>query len=331
MSSDLIQALVIFAASSVVVVYCGLLLAKYGDALAELMGWGRLWVGTILVAVATSMPEVASVITAVLRDQPELASGGVYGASMANMKTLAWVVLIFGGMRFFRQVAAEQKYLAMVAIGITGLALVVGSFPLGVSLFEVGLASLLVLALYLAGMRVVYVTRPMKPASVVIDPGVGLISPRKAWIFFGIASLGVLVSAPFLAFSVERIAETTGLAASFMGVVALAVVTTLPELSTSIGAIRLGATDLAVGALYGSCAFNILILAIADPFYRQGTLVETLDKDTLAAGLVALFLMTLGLAQVLLRGRSRYLPVVPTMAVMTVVYLGGLYLVYALG
>ena len=331
MSGELIQALIIFTASSVVVVYCGVLLAKYGDALAEILGWGRLWVGTILVAVATSLPEVASIITAVLRDQPELAAGGVYGASMANMKTLAWVALIFGSARFFQQVAAEQRFLAMVAIAITGLALVFGSFPLGVSLFDVGLSSLLIVGLYLAGMRLVYVTRPMKPASVVMNHGVGLISSRKAWTFFGIASLGVLISAPFLAFSVERIAETTGLEVSFMGVLALALVTTLPELSASIAAIRIGATDLAVGGLYGSCAFNVLVLAIADPFYRKGTLVETLEKDNLAAGLVALLLMAMGLSQVLLGGTSRRLPVMHTMAVIAAVYLGGLYLVYVLG
>ena len=331
MSGDLVQALMIFTASSVVVVYCGVLLAKYGDALAEILGWGRLWVGTILVAVATSLPEVASITTAVLRDQPELAAGGVYGSSMANMMILACVALIFGSAWFFRRVAAEQRFLALVAISITGLAIVFGSFPLGVSLFDVGLASLLVVGLYLAGMRLVYVTQPVKPASVVMNHGVGLISPRKAWTFFGIASLGVLISAPFLAFSVERIAETTGLAASFMGVLALALVTSLPELSTSIAAIRIRATDLAVGGLFGSCAFNVLVLAIADPFYRKGTLVETLEKDNLAAGLMAMLLMVMGVSQVLLGGRSRRLPVMPTMAVMAVVYLGALYLVYSLG
>ena len=327
----MVQALLIFAASSVVVIYCGVFLAKYGDAIASLMGWGRLWMGTILVAIATSLPEVATITTTVIRDQPELASGTVYGASMANMKTLAWVVLIFGGARFFRQAALEQRYLALVAIALTGLALTVGYFPLGLSVFEVGLASLLVLALYLVGMRLVYVTRPDDSADQNASPSAGVPSLQKAWVYFLAASAGILVAAPILAFSVEEIAETTGLATSFLGVVVLALVTTMPELSTSIAAVRMGATDLALGNLYGSCAFNILILAIADPFYRGGILVETLETDNLAAGLFAMGLMVLGLFQLLLRGSSRYAPVMPTMGVMTIVYLGGLYLVYALG
>ena len=94
---------------------------------------------------------------------------------------------------------------------------------------------------------------------------------------------------------------------------------------------RMGAADLALGNLYGSCAFNILILAIADPFYRGGILIETLDTDNLGAGLMAMALMALGLSQILLRGSNRYAHVMPTMAVMTIAYLGGLYLVYALG
>ncbi len=331
MSGDLFQALLIFAASSAIVIYCGIFLAKYGDAIASLMGWGRLWVGTILVAIATSLPEVATITTTVVRDQPELASGTVYGASMANMKTLAWVVLLFGGARFFRQVAPEQKFLALVAMALTGLALTVGSFPIGVSVFEVGLASLLVLALYLGGMRLVYVTRPDTTTGAEDSPPAGHPGLRKAWVYFAAASAGILVAAPLLAFSVEEIAETTGLATSFLGVVVLALVTTMPELSTSIAAMRMGAADLALGNLYGSCAFNILILAIADPFYRGGILIETLDTDNLGAGLMAMALMALGLSQILLRGSNRYAHVMPTMAVMTIAYLGGLYLVYALG
>jgi len=105
----------------------------------------------------------------------------------------------------------------------------------------------------------------------------------------------------------------------------------MPEASTTIPAVRSGAIDLAIGTLFGSCAFNILILALADPFYRQGTLVEALGDPHVAAGLVAMLLMGIGLTQILLRGGNRYLPVVPTLLLMGIVYAGGVYAVYALG
>ena len=330
MSVDLTQASLLFAGSAVLVVFCGIFLARYGDALAELMGWGRLWVGTILVALATSLPELGSNFTAAIRNQPELATGNILGANMVNMFTLAIVALLFGGARFFHQVAPEQKFLVLVAMSLTGLALVLGVFHPGVSYLGVGLASLLILAMYLGGMRLVYVTRPQEAAVTGAEPPRSTLSLRRAWALFGLAALGVVIAAPVLAYSVEQIADITGLSTSFLGVVAVALVTTLPEASTTIAAVRLGAVDLAVGNLFGSCAFNVLVLALADALYRQGTLVETLEAPHVAAGLVAVFLMSLGLWQILFRGRCRYLPAMPTLVVMGLVYIGGLVVLYTI-
>ena len=113
MSVGLPVALAIFLASALVVIYLGNLLAKYGDALATLTGWGRLFVGSILVALATSLPELSTNISAVRLDppNPELALGNVMGANMVNMFMLAVVALFFGGKRFLQQVAPEQGYL----------------------------------------------------------------------------------------------------------------------------------------------------------------------------------------------------------------------------
>lgn len=328
MSGDLLWALALFAGSGVLVIISGVGIARYGDALAGLMGWGRLWVGTILVAAATSLPELATNVTAATRDQADLAAGGILGANMVNMFMLAAVALLFGGARFFQQVAPEQRYLALAAMALTGLAVLFGAFHMDLSFLKIGLASVLILAIYRGGMRIVYLTRPAEASGAV--QANGLPGLRRAWIFFALASLGVLVAAPALAFSVEEIAETTGLSTSFLGVAALAIVTTMPEAATTVTAVRIGAADLGVGNLYGSCAFNILILALADPFYRQGTLVETLQDEHLAAGLLAVTLMGMGLVLILSRGRHRYIPVRPSLAAMALLYLASLYIVFSL-
>ena len=331
MSGDLAVALLLFAGSAALVIFSGVFLAKYGDALAELMGWGRLWAGTILVALATSLPELLTNITASVRDLPELAGGNILGSNMVNMLILALVALLFGGAGFFRRIAPEHKPLALTAMSLTGIALILGAFHVRLSFAGVGLASLLMIGAYLGGMRAVYVARPHPPGGSHEAPSPGLPNLRRAWIYFGLASFGVLLAAPTLAISVEQIAESTGLASSFLGVVAVAVVTSMPEISTSIAAVRMGAVDLAIGNLYGSCALNIVLLSLADPFYRKGVLVETLGDPHFAAGVVAIALMGLGLSQILLRGGSRYLPVVPTIVVMGLVYFGGVYAVYELG
>ena len=324
----LAPALLLFAGSAALVIASGAYLARYGDVLAGRLGWSKVWVGTILVSVATSLPELLTNITVALRDQPDLAGGNILGSNMVNMLVLAMVALLFGGRRFFREVAMQERWLVLAALSVTGLAVVLIAFPIGLDLGSVGLSSVLILGAYLGAMRLVYAALPThQPAECATC---GLPSLRKAWMLFGLASLGVVVAAPLLAYSVEEIAEATGLAASFLGVIAVAVVTSMPEASTSIAAIRFGAADLAFGNLYGSCAFNILILSLSDPFYRRGVLVETLGREHVAAGLMAVFLMGLGLTQVMAKDRAPAPLSNLGLVVMAAAYVGGVYLVFAL-
>ena len=159
--NDLAIALLIFFASAVAVVVSGTVLAKYGDEIAVRKGWGQLWVGTILLAFATSLPELVANITAAWRDEPGLAVGNIFGANMVNMFFLAAIALAYGIGRFFGRLAPQHKLLAGVALSITALTVALGASGLGVSAFKIGLASAIILAAYLAGVRLLYVTRPV--------------------------------------------------------------------------------------------------------------------------------------------------------------------------
>ncbi len=330
MSGELAPVILLFLGSAALVIFGGVYLARYGDALSGLTGWGRLWVGTVLVAAATSLPELVANISAVRIDAPELAIANIFGANMVNMFTLAMVALIFGTRYFFSSVAPEQGVLASIAITLTGLALFMGLLSPGVALLNVGLGSFLVLAAYLAGMRLVYINRPSELTNDTETAVLGQITLRKAWALFGLAALAVVVAAFFLAYTADRIAEITGLSGSFLGVVSVALVTTMPEATVTVAAMRARAVDLGVGNLFGSCAFNVLVLALADPFYTSGPLLNTLDNAHLATALVAILLMTLVLGQILLKGQHRWAPVVPSMVAVGLIYLGGVYTVFLL-
>ena len=65
MNGELLVAGLLFLGSASLVILSGTYLAKYGDLLADMTGWGRLWVGTLLLATATSLPELVTVISAV--------------------------------------------------------------------------------------------------------------------------------------------------------------------------------------------------------------------------------------------------------------------------
>ena len=334
--SSLTIAILVFLGSAAAVILFGIKLAVYGDALATLTGWGRLFVGSILVALATSLPELATNITAVSLvspPNPGLAFGNVVGANMLNMFTFAAVALVFGGKIFLEKVAPEQGYLVVTAIVLTGLALIFGTIKLDISAFKIGLTSLIILLVFVAGMYVVYKTRPAGgDDDDEEDPGMSL---GKAWLMFALVSGGVIISGFFLGVSTDSIAEITGISSGTLGILLVSLVTTMPEASSTVAAARIGAFDLGVAGLYGSCAFNVTILFYADIFYRGGEVVEGtgLGVDNVAillnrpqpehflAGSVAIVLMIIGLALILMRNRIPQLVARTGLSIMAIGYL----------
>lgn len=330
MSGDLAIPVLIFLASAASVIFFGTQLAKYGDALADLTGWGRLFVGTVLVALATSLPELATNISAVRLSppNPELAVANVLGANMLNMLTLSLVALAFGGKRFLQRVAPEQGYLIVSAAIMTGAAVMFGAVKMEVSLWNIGLSSVILLVLYVVAMRVVYVTRPQNDEEQGEEPAMTL---QRASLMFALVSAGVIVAGFFLAWSTDQIAEITGVASSTLGILAVSLVTTMPEASSTIAAARIGAVDLAVSCLYGSCAFNVSILFYADLFYRDGILTNQTEPAHFVAGGVAIALILLGLVLILGRNRLHSLVAATGLVLMASIYLVGAVVVATLG
>jgi cation:H+ antiporter len=186
----------------------------------------------------------------------------------------------------------------------------------------------ILLVVFLVGMRIVYTTRPSNPDAVEEVVSVTL---ARAWGMFVLVSVGVIIAGFFLAFSVDRIAEITGIASSTLGILAASIVTTMPEAAATIAAARIGAADLGIGNLYGSCAFNVTILFYADPFYRQGIIVNQTDPTHFVAGGVAILLMVLGLILVLARNRLHQVVVIGGLALMVAIYLAAAVVVARLG
>ncbi len=328
-SVGLSVAIIVFLASAVAVVFLGVQLAKYGDALASLTGWGRLFVGSILVALATSLPELSNNITAVRIDNPQLALGNVVGANMVNMFTLAMVALVFGGKRFLQRVAPEQGYLVVLAAVLTGLAVIFAGIKTGINIWQIGISSIMLLIVYLIGMWFVYQRRPAATDDDE-EEDVGM-TLSKAWIMFSLVSIGVIIAGVFLAQSVDRVADITGISSGVLGILAVSIVTTMPEASATVAAARMGAADLGVAGLYGSCVFNITILSYADPFYRQGIVLNNPEPEHFVAGIFAIGLILFG--GLMLWGRNRFPQpaLVVGLAVMASAYIVGAVWVATLG
>ncbi len=112
---------------------------------------------------------------------------------------------------------------------------------------------------------------------------------------------GFLVCSTLIIFSGSRlskygdiIATLTGMGKAWFGLIMMAAVTSLPELFTGISSVTIVDTpDIAVGDIMGSCAFNLLILAILDYFVRGKPISSVVTKSHILAGFFGILLITI--------------------------------------
>jgi cation:H+ antiporter len=119
----------------------------------------------------------------------------------------------------------------------------------------------------------------------------------------------IFMVAPIFARSAQQFAVVSGWGDSFVGTWLVGFSTALPDLVSSITACRLGAFDLAVASLYGSCAFNMVVFFVMDLVSRR-PVFSLLDPVLALSGALAVVLMVLGVAVVALR---RHLVLAPTL------------------
>jgi cation:H+ antiporter len=323
-------AIVVFLISSAFVIAAGIGLARFGDDLAEATGWGKLWVGTLLVGIATSLPEVTVNVSAVwLEQNPGLALGNVFGADMINVFVLASVALVFGVQNLFGGQGRATEILMLTGLALVALALGLGAFGDIEVLGPTSVGGLLIGAVYVYGMRRVYLAGREGAEDEAGDaPRPSARNPLIG--FFGSAVV-VIIAGRYLASSADAIAEASGISASFIGVLLVSIVTTLPEGSVTVAASLRRSYGIAMGNVYGSCAFNVTIVFIADFFHLRGPLLREMDAAHFAAAIAAFVLMGMGylvFKSCQSRAFSAARVLVPAIPL---VYVGALYLVYRLG
>jgi len=330
----------VFLVSAAVIVYAGTKLSRYGDQIATLTGLGGLWIGVVLMAGATSLPEVFTTVSAALMDSADLAAGDLFGAGMTNMLTLGLIDLMHRQKRVWQQAAFEHALSAGLAMFLTGLAAFFILLGQDVKHGGIGLGGMTLLLFYILGMRLVFRQESSKwrqreqekvvegqTAEVPTPPSMS-VELRRASIGFAVTALALLVAAPFLAGSANTIAEQSGISTTFIGTTLLGITTSLPELVTAIAAVRLGAFDLAVGNLFGSNAFNMAAFFFVDLAYRGGPLLSEVSDAHAMTALWSILLMSVALMGIIYRVEKRYLLIEPDSLAIIVGYCLGLWLLF---
>jgi cation:H+ antiporter len=352
-STDLLFHLLVFLLTSAVIVGSGVVLATSGDRIADVTGLGGLLIGMVLVAAATSLPEIAVAVSAVVvESSPDLAIGNLFGSNMANMALLAMVDLAWRG-QVWHRVGAGHARTASVAIALTAVATLAVLRPFELAIGWVGIESVIIFVGFISLIAWTrrYPAQPVHSGEVNHRPGdeeagrapgreddarpagrgAVLRSIRVDLLKFGAAALVILATAPFLVDAADGIAREAQLGESFVGASFLAFSTSLPELATAAAAVRIGAFDLAVGSLLGSNAFNMAIILVVDLFYLEGPILADVHAIEAFVGVSAILLMAIVVAGIIHGARTRATRLEPGPGMTLVAYLILMYMIFTTG
>ncbi|MGA9525779.1 MAG: hypothetical protein WBV82_30250 [Myxococcaceae bacterium] len=317
--------------TAALVVAAGVALARFGDDIGLHLGIGRLWIGSVLIAGATSLPELTTDVAAVRIGAVDLAAGDLIGSSMANMFILALLDL-HPRMQVLRRAALDHALSAALAIMLTAIAALFLLVQFDVRWGRIGFGSLLLLGLYLLGARAVF-THTARIAAAERAATGGSTQRAIPWRLLLRAVLGfvaaaavIVLAAPRFAHAANELAKVSGLGETFVGTTLVALSTSLPELVASITAIRIKAFDLAVANLFGSNALNMAMFIALDLANDTGPLFAVVSPSHTLSALVATAMMATGIAAIVLRARRRFAIEEPSSALMVLLYGAGLWI-----
>jgi cation:H+ antiporter len=302
-----------FAVIAGAIAVSGSQLSRYGDVLAEKTGMGRTWLGLVVLAAVTSLPELATGTSAILWiGVPDITVGDLLGSCMFNLLILAVVDLFYPPGPVLT--AADRGHLLAACFGVVMLgAAVMGLLrPLslaGVNLGHVGLSSPVLLLSYLVAMRSLFRYQRRELAAFRVEHEEALlyegISLRVALVKFTVNALVVVAAGIFLPRVAERIALLMSWQQSVVGTVFVAAATSLPEMAVTLGALRLGAVDLAVGNLFGSNLINLGILGLMGFLYMKSPLLQAVSDKHLATGVMAIIMTGIAATEMMYRPQKK--------------------------
>lgn len=284
-ATTLLQSLLIFSLCAAVVWFSGARLAYLADTLADRFMLAKSLVGLLVLSLATSLPEVATTLSAAASQMQELVLNNLFGGIALQTAILALADFWARGAITNYPRKANHALEATLLVLLLSLTLIVTTFGETLVFFQVGLGSVFI-ALTYAG--TIWILRRYDNASDWVP--VDLPNPEQRpsgneknritgsnrsliW-QAAVACLAILLFGLLLVQFAGRIAAQSGLGASFIGVTLLAGATSLPELTTSIAAARIGAYTMAISNIFGSNLIMLVLVFPADILYRGGPILQ---------------------------------------------------------
>lgn len=289
MSDTKLHFLVIVIAAGLIL-FSGTKLAIYADWIAHRFKIGRVFIGAFLLAIVTSLPELATTITASWIGNAQLAINNLLGGINLQTVIIAFADLFFikGALTFFSPKSGllTGGVFVIIQLSIALLGLNVGEY---ISLANIGLWPILLFSNYLLMLyflafntneeRWVAKGASQKELMRYKPPKKMQFSNLRLFSAFAIHACIVLLAGWSIAFFSDQLAVDLQWSGSWIGATLVAFTTSLPEISTTFGAVRQKAYVLAIANIFGSNVLTISLLFFADLFYKKGPIMNEIEPS----------------------------------------------------
>jgi cation:H+ antiporter len=322
----------------------GTRLVVYGDKLSDRFGLTRAFIGLVFLATVTELPEIVTTLTAAIAGNAQLVLGNMFGGITMQTAILAVVDLLF--VRYAltswprKPTHALEAVLLVILLNIILAVSFAGEFEV---LPNIGLGALLLAVLY--PLVIVFLGRydeqsPWVPVDVPesddsTEPFISSIKleglgTRALLTHAALFSLLILVAGYVTANRAGVIADQSGLGSSFVGIAFLAASTSMPELSTTIAAARMGAYTMAISNIFGSNLIMVALILPADIAYRGGPILAEVDKVAQFSIVTGILVSAIYICGILIRRTPRLFGAGLDSYLVLAVYLLGLVVAYKL-
>ena len=304
----------LFASAALVIALVGTQMAAIADRLADKTGLGEALMGALFLGGSTSLSGLVTSVTAAALGHAELAVSNALGGIAAQTVFLSIADITYrkGNLE---HAAASATNLTQVTLLITLLAIpLLAMTGPDITVFGVHPASFLMIAAYIFGLRLVSEAHttpmwgPKHTAETRVDApdlsqtdGAGVVA---LWFRFALFAAIVAAAGYVVAESSLAIANYTGLSETVVGSLLTAVCSALPELVTSIAAVRRGALTLAISGIIGGNCFDVLFVAFSDFVYRPGSIYHAVT--TAQIFIISLTMLLTGILLLGLLRRETY-------------------------
>ena len=258
---------------------------------ASYFGMPPLLIGMVVVGFGTSAPELLVSTLASLEGKPALALGNAYGSNISN------IGLILGISALVAPIAVRSKVLKKEVPLLLFISILSGFFIYDGTISRLDGAALLFIFFAIMGWTIFEGVKkgPDSLSSQVMDELVENRMPISKSVILLLGGLLFLVaSSRLLVWGAVGVATRLGVSELIIGLTIVAIGTSLPELASSVMAVRKGESDIALGNVLGSNLFNTLaVVGIAGSITPFSVAPEVLYRDVLAMNIFTILIFAL--------------------------------------